>query len=126
MVVDDEPDIVYLVEKMLIKEGFDVTHAYSGEEALEKLKTTKPDLILLDVMMPGISGWEASKKIKEDQETSSIPIAMLTVKSAEEDMEKSFQYGLCDAHIPKPIIRKKMLSTVRWLLENVPKAGVKE
>ncbi len=126
MVVDDEPDIVYLVEKMLTKEGYDVMHADSGEQALEKLKTTKPDLMLLDVMMPGISGWETSKKIKEDPETSSIPIAMLTVKSTEEDMEKSFSYARCDAHIPKPIIRKKMFSTIRWLLENVPKAGVKK
>ncbi len=126
MIIDDEPDIVYLVEKMLKKEGFDVMHAYSGEEGLKKLENTKPDLILLDVMMPGINGWETSKKIKENPESSSIPIAMLTVKSTEEDMEKSFQYAHCDAHIAKPIIRKKMLSTVRWLLENVPKTGVKE
>ena len=119
MVVDDEPDIVYLVEKMLKKEGYDTIHAYNGEEALMKLENAKPDLILLDVMMPGISGWETSKKIKENPETSSIPIAMLTVKSTDEDMEKSFQYAHCDAHISKPIIREKMLSTVKWLLKNV-------
>jgi CheY-like chemotaxis protein len=126
MVIDDEPDIVFLVEKMLKKEGYDVMHAYSGEEGLKKLEKVKPDLILLDVMMPGINGWETSKKIKENPKLRSIPIAILSVKSTDEDMEQSFQFGHSDAHIPKPIIRKKMLSTVKWLLENVPKAGVKE
>lgn len=121
MVVDDEPDIVYLVSKMLKKEGFDVMEAYNGEEALEKIGEKKPDLILLDVMMPGIDGWETSKKIKSNPEHSLIPIAMLTVKSGEEDMEKSFKYALCDAHIPKPIIKEKMLNTIRWLLLNIPK-----
>lgn len=122
MVVDDEPDIVYLVSKMLKKEGHEIVEAYSGREALEKLKTTRPDLILLDVMMPGINGWEVSKKIKSDPEYRSIPVAMLTIKSSEEDMEKSFMYARCDAHIGKPIIREKMLNTVRWLLENLPKS----
>ncbi len=121
MVVDDEPDIVYLVSKMLKKEGFDVIATNSGDEALEKLKEFTPDLILLDVMMPGINGWEAAKKIKEDPKLKSIPIAMLTVKSSEEDVEKSFAFGGSNAHIPKPIEREKMINTVRWLLENFPK-----
>jgi CheY-like chemotaxis protein len=126
MVVDDEPDIVYLVTKMLKKEGHDVIEAYSGKQALEKLKTNRPDLILLDVMMPGINGWEVSRKIKNDPEYRSIPVAMLTIKSSEEDMEKSFMYANCDAHISKPIIREKMLNTVRWLFENLPKEEAKE
>jgi len=123
MVVDDEPDIVYLVSKMLKKEGFEVAGATSGEDALEKIDSIDPDLILLDVMMPGISGWETSKQIKQNPKYSSVPIAMLTVKSSEEDMERSFQFASCDAHIPKPIIRKKMMSTVQWLLKNAPKTG---
>jgi CheY-like chemotaxis protein len=121
MIVDDEPDIVYIVSKMLKKEGFDVMEAYNGEEALKKISEKKPDLILLDVMMPGINGWETSRKIKSNPEHRTIPIAMLTVKSGEEDMEKSFKYAHCDAHIPKPIIREKMLNTIRWLLLNIPK-----
>jgi CheY-like chemotaxis protein len=126
MVVDDEPDIVFLVSKMLQKEGYDVIEAYNGEEGLNKLKSSKPDLILLDVMMPGINGWDTCKQMKNDPEYSSIPIAMLTVKSAEEDMEKSFKYAQCDAHIPKPIIREKMLNTVKWLLSNVPKTEARK
>ena len=126
MVVDDEPDIVYLVSKMLKKEGYEVITAYNGKEAFDKLETERPDLMLLDVMMPGLNGWETSKKIKSDPRYSSIPIAMLTVKASEEDMEKSFKYAGSDAHISKPIIREKMLNTVRWLLENVSKGEVKK
>ncbi len=124
MVVDDEPDIVFLISKMLKKDGHEVVEAYSGGEALEKIETQRPDLMLLDVMMPGINGWELSRKIKKDPKYSTMPVAMLTVKSSEEDMEKSFRYAHCDAHIPKPIIREKLLSTVNWLLKNIPREGV--
>ncbi|HDH28063.1 MAG TPA: response regulator [Euryarchaeota archaeon] len=123
MVVDDEPDILYLVSKMLKNKGYVVVGANSGEKALEILEETDPDLIILDVMMPGISGWETSKRIKQNPRFSSVPIAMLTVKSSEEDMEKSFQFAHCNAHISKPIIREKMMSTVQWLLKNAPKNG---
>ena len=123
MVVDDEADILYLVSKMLSNEGYEVIGANSGEEALEILEKTDPDLILLDVMMPGISGWETSKQIKQNPRFGSVPIAMLTVKSTVEDRERSFQFAQSDAHIPKPIIRKKMMSTVQWLLKNAPKTG---
>jgi len=123
LVVDDEPDIVYLVSQMLRKEGYEVETAYSGDEALRRLDEIKPDLILLDVMMPGTNGWETSRKIKSDPKHRMIPIAMLTVKSSEEDMERSFKYAGCDAHIPKPIVRKRMLNTIRWLLDNLPEKG---
>lgn len=119
LVVDDEPDILYLVEKMLKKEGYQTLSAENGDEALKKLETEKVDLILLDVMMPGLNGWETAKKIKENPALKDIPVAMLTVKSSELDMERSFQYGGSDAHIPKPIVREKMLNTVKWLLKNV-------
>ncbi len=125
MVVDDEPDIVYLISKMLKKEGYNVIDAKNGDEAFAKMKSAKPDLVLLDVMMPGMNGWEVSKKMKTNPEYKSIPIAMLTVKSSTEDMEKSFSYAHCDAHIAKPLIKENMLNTIRWLLENVPnKKGV--
>lgn len=121
MVVDDEPDIVVIVGEMLRKAGYDVIEARSGRECLEKLKKEKPDLILLDVMMPDILGWDVCKKIKGDEATRSIPVAMLTVKSTDKDKETSFKYAHCDAHINKPIIREKLLSTVEWLLKNIPK-----
>ncbi|MBI5253947.1 MAG: response regulator [Euryarchaeota archaeon] len=125
MVVDDEPDIVVIVGEMLRKAGYGVIEARNGRECLEKLKKEKPDLILLDVMMPDILGWDVCKKIKEDEMTKSIPVAMLTVKSTDEDKERSFKYAHCDAHINKPIIREKLLSTVEWLLKNIPKKSLR-
>ncbi|MDI6655200.1 MAG: response regulator [Candidatus Hydrothermarchaeota archaeon] len=121
MVVDDEPDIRYLLRKMLEKEGYEVIEARDGRDCLERLKKERPDLILLDIMMPGMLGWEVSKKIKEDEKFKSIPVAMLTVRTAEEDKVKSLEESLADWHISKPIDREKLIETVKWLLETPPK-----
>ncbi|MBI5253434.1 MAG: response regulator [Euryarchaeota archaeon] len=121
MVVDDEPDIRYLLRKMLEKEGYEVTEARDGRECLEKLKKERPDLILLDIMMPGMFGWEVSKRIKEDEATKSIPVAMLTVRTSEEDKVKSLEESLADWHISKPMDREKLMETIKWLLETPPK-----
>ncbi len=116
LVVDDEPDIVFLVQKILKNGGYDVAGATSGQEALDKIKAERPDLVLLDVMMPGMDGWEACKKIKEDDDTKDIMVAMLTVKSEDEDKIQSFDYAIADWHIAKPIDRAKFSKTVEWLL----------
>lgn len=121
MVVDDEPDIRYLLREMLEREGYEVIEAGDGRECLEKLKKERPDLILLDVMLPGMLGWEVSRRIKEEEATRSIPVAMLTVRTAEEDKVKSLEESLADWHISKPMDRKKLIETVKWLLENPPK-----
>jgi two-component system alkaline phosphatase synthesis response regulator PhoP len=117
LVVDDEPDIVYVVREMLRRRGYKVVGANSGEEALRKVRTEKPDLILLDIMMPGIDGWETCKRIKEGKDTKDILVAMLTVMDSEMNKEKSFQFSGADAHITKPLIEDKILSTVEWLLK---------
>lgn len=121
LVIDDEPDIVYLVRLILEKEGYVVVEANSGTQGLEVAKNEKPDLILLDVMMPDMLGWEVSKKLKEDKALEKIPIAMLTVKSSAEDKLKSLDEASADWHIAKPIDREKLLSTVAWLLKSPPK-----
>ncbi len=118
LVVDDEPDIVYLVEKILTNEGYTVVQAFSGSEALEKVEKEKPDLVLLDVMMPGMDGWETCKKIKENEETKDVMVAMLTVKSENGDKIQSFDYAIADWHIAKPIDRTRFTRTVKWLLTN--------
>jgi two-component system alkaline phosphatase synthesis response regulator PhoP len=118
MVVDDEPDIVYIVGEMLKKNGYEVVGATSGEEALKKIRQEKPDLILLDIMMPGIDGWETCKRIKEGKDTRGILVAMLTVMDSDINKEKSFQFSGADAHITKPIIEHKILNTIEWLLKN--------
>lgn len=116
MVVDDEEDILFIVKETLSREGYTVVTAHSGPEALKRVKKEKPDLILLDVMMPELTGWETCKKIKEDKDTKDIMVTMLTVKSEDEDKVKSLDYALADWHISKPIDRAKLLRTVKWLL----------
>lgn len=118
MVVDDEPDIVYVVRSILEKAGYEVVGVNSGEEALDRLMEEKPNLVLLDVMMPGIDGWETCRRIKE--KSKHILVAMLTVMAGAADKEKSFRFSGADAHITKPIIEEKVLGTVGWLLKSKP------
>ncbi len=115
MLVDDEPDILLIERIILEKENYEVIEAKSGEDCLEKLKTEKPDMILLDVMMPGINGWETGKRIKENESTKDIPVIMVTVKGSEEDMTKSFKYSKSDGHVSKPIITEKLIQTIKWV-----------
>jgi DNA-binding response OmpR family regulator len=121
MVVDDEKDILFVLDKMLKKEGYEVILVESGEAALEMLKDTKPDLILLDVMMPGLDGWETGAKIKSGEDTKNITIAMLTAKTSDDDKIKSLEDSLADWHISKPLDRAKLIDTVKWLLGNPPR-----
>ncbi len=118
MLVDDEPDVIYLVKKLLEKEGYDVVEYYNGKDCLENVESDDPDLILLDIMMPGIDGWEVSRTLKKRDSTKDIPIVMLTVRVSEDSVEKSFEYAYADGHIGKPIITEKMLNTILWVLKN--------
>ncbi|MFV2040676.1 MAG: response regulator transcription factor [Candidatus Hydrothermarchaeales archaeon] len=116
MVVDDEADITFIIKETLTREGYDVIVANSGKDALEKIRDAAPDLVLLDVMMPDLDGWETCKQIKADEDMKDTIVTMLTVKSEDEDKVKSFDYALADWHINKPIDRKKLVKTVKWLL----------
>jgi CheY-like chemotaxis protein len=116
LVVDDESDVVELVKLALKDDGHSITGASSGKEGLDLLKKEKPDLILLDVMMPEMDGWEVCRRIKEDPETSSITVAMLTIKSRDEDKVASLEKARADWHIAKPIKIKALKQTVNWLL----------
>ncbi|MFQ5887222.1 MAG: PleD family two-component system response regulator, partial [Candidatus Hydrothermarchaeales archaeon] len=111
-----EPDIIFTTKMLLEGEGYEVVVARSGEECLDRVKEEKPDLILLDVMMPALDGWEVSKRIKEDKETRDIPIAMLTVRTSENSREKSLTYAKADAQIDKPFNIKVLLEMVKDLL----------
>jgi len=121
LVVDDEEDFLYEVKRMLELAGLDVATAESGMDALEKLKEIKPDLILLDVMMPKMTGWQTAKTIKEIDGFKDVPIAMITVKSELEDKVTSLEDSGASWHISKPIEMKKFIDTVKWLLESPPK-----
>jgi CheY-like chemotaxis protein len=115
LVVDDEPEILMLVKMMLEKHGYDTIEARNGDECLEKLKE-KPDVIVLDVMMPGDDGWEVCRKIKKDQESKDIPVILLTVRTSEKSRKKSIEYAGADAHVNKPFEMSELLETVKNLL----------
>lgn len=117
--MDDEDGVRYLISTVLKKAGHEVVTASSGEECLEILKTEKPDLILLDVMMPVLDGYDTCKLIKGNKENRSIPVAMLTVKSRDEDKLKSLEDCTADWHITKPVEKGKLVEMVNWLL-NIP------
>ena len=125
MVVDDEPEILAAVRFTLEKEGFEVVEARDGYECLQKLRYEKPDLILLDVMMPGMDGWRTRKLIKENERLRSIPVCMLTVLSKAVERRTSLDLALADAHINKPFDKKELVETVRRLLEGSTKASSK-
>ena len=116
LIVDDEDDILFILKNVLSKRGYSVKEAYSGEECLELVKKEKPDLIFMDIMMPGIDGWETAKTIKTDPKTKDIPISMLSVKSDPEDLKRSREYAGADEHLSKPVDFNLLLSTVKSLL----------
>jgi CheY-like chemotaxis protein len=117
MVVDDEPNILLIIKLLLQREGFEVITTKSGQECLDKLEEVKPDLILMDVMMPGLNGWEACKEIKENEKTKSIPVLMLTVRASEDSIEKSLDYAYADGHIKKPMTTKTLVDKINAVLE---------
>lgn len=121
MIVDDEHNVRYVVRKMLETEGYKVSEASNGNECLEKLKEEKPDLILLDIMMPDLDGWKVLEKIRSNDDLKSIPIAMLTVKSLTTDtVRRDDIEGLVD-YIVKPFTKKSLSGKVKEILETVSK-----
>ena len=115
LVVDDEKDIVELLQYNLEKENYKVNTAYSGEKCLEKVKTSHPDLILLDLMLPEIDGLEVCKILKNDPATSTIPIIMLTAKGDETDIVLGLELG-ADDYIPKPFRLRELLARIKAVL----------
>jgi DNA-binding response OmpR family regulator len=116
MVVDDDEDTTFMLRMMLKKEGYNVAEARSGEECLDKFEAVRPELIILDIMMPGTNGWEVCRRIKERELRISVPISMLSVRKDEEDIKRSLEYAHADAHIGKPVDIKELLATVERLL----------
>src|SRR6476620_9923404 len=121
LAVDDEKHIVRLVQINLQKAGYEVATANTGREALERVKEFGPDLIVMDVMMPEMDGFEALKKLKENAATREIPVIMLTAKAQDADVFRGWQSG-ADLYLTKPFNPAELLSFVKRLLasqENV-------
>jgi CheY-like chemotaxis protein len=117
MVVDDECEVADIVKKMLESEGFEVITANSGDEAIQKLEKEKPDLILLDIMMPGMDGWATLKKIKSDERFKEIPVSMLTALPLTPDDTKDKPINSIENYIVKPFSKKVLLSKVNDILD---------
>lgn len=125
LVVDDEEDILELLRYNLAKNGFNVTTAVSGEDALKIVKTKLFDMVLLDLMLPGIDGLDVCKELKKNQSTSSIPIIMLTAKGEEADIVAGLELG-ADDYVTKPFSPRVLVSRIRAVLRRRGKSVIDE
>ncbi len=115
-VVDDDYDTRTVVKTILVSSGFEVEDCESGMVALEKLKTITPELILLDIMMPGMSGYEVMVHLKQRPETQNIPVIMLTAKGEPEDLITGYKDYAVDYYIPKPFTTRQLITGVNLIL----------
>ncbi|MDP1676459.1 MAG: PAS domain S-box protein [Bacteroidota bacterium] len=116
LVVDDQIQNIELLEAYLIPEGYEIIKADSGEEALEKLSANQIDLILLDIIMPGLGGLEVIRRIRQDKKIRQLPIIIITVQSETEDRIKGIEAG-CDEFLSSPFDKTELLARVRSLLK---------
>ncbi len=125
LIVEDEQDILQLVKLYLEKEGFRTTTAVNGAEALKKVKEDKPDLIVLDLMLPELDGLEVCKRLRSVPETAMLPIIMLTAKAEESDTIIGLELG-ADDYVAKPFSPKALVARIKALLrrlERTPTEG---
>lgn len=115
LIADDEQNIVISLEFLLRREGFEVFVASDGEEALIKLRAEKPDLVLLDVMMPKMNGFDVCQAIRADPDLAGMRVLMLTAKGREAEVSKGLGLG-ADAYMTKPFSTKELVVQVRALL----------
>jgi DNA-binding response OmpR family regulator len=115
LVIDDEPELVKLLDYNLTKAGYLVLGAKDGEAGLAAARKHAPDAIILDVMMPGLDGWEVCKRLRQDPGTSAIPLLMLTAKAEEGDRVLGLELG-ADDYVSKPFGVRELLARVKALL----------
>lgn len=115
LIVDDEEDVLELIRYNLDKNGYKIVTATSGEEAITEARSKTPDLIILDLMLPGIDGLEVCRKLKSDVKTERIPIIMLTAKGEESDIVTGLELG-ADDYVTKPFSPKVLIARLRRIL----------
>ena len=120
LVVDDEPDILELTRFALSQDGFDVATAATGGEALEQLRRRRPDLVVLDLMLPDMSGKDVCRQLKADEETSNIPVMMVTARGEEVDRIIGFELG-ADDYVTKPFSIRELVLRVAAVLRRSSK-----
>ncbi|MGC8555121.1 MAG: response regulator [Candidatus Acidulodesulfobacterium sp.] len=125
LIIDDEPDLVELLKYNLAKEGYKVEFAFNGFDGLRASEVFKPDLLILDIMLPDINGYEVCKRIKRTANFSAVPIIFLSAKQEEVDKVLGFESGAED-YITKPFSVAELLARVRTILKRVPPANAAE
>jgi two-component system response regulator VicR len=123
MVVDDEPDLLEVVRLILESDGYQVVTAGSGQEALDRMEKEKPDLVLLDIIMPKMDGWEVFSRIKADPKTTDIPVIMLTAKDQRIDKLIGLHVVRVDDYITKPFGRAELLERIKRVLQEKHKVA---
>jgi two-component system alkaline phosphatase synthesis response regulator PhoP len=118
LVVDDEVYIVHILDFSLGMEGYEVVTALDGEQAIEQAHTERPDLIVLDIMMPKLDGYETCKMLKADPQTRNIPVILLSAKGRNVDQKIGFDVG-ADDYITKPFSPRKLVERINALLGQV-------
>ena len=116
LAVDDEKAIVRLVQVNLERHGYTVTTAFDGKEALEKIAIAPPDLVVCDVMMPYMDGFEVLRRLRQNPDTRSLPVIMLTAKAMDHDVYEGWRAG-ADCYLTKPFNPNELLGFIKRILE---------
>jgi two-component system, OmpR family, alkaline phosphatase synthesis response regulator PhoP len=122
LIVEDDENIQQLVGYNLAKAGFQVLHAEDGEQALAMVRRERPDLVVLDLMLPGLSGFEVCKALRRDPKTRGLPVIMLTARSEESDVTAGLDLG-ADDYITKPFSPKILISRIKSALRRIGQEG---
>ncbi|HHH47073.1 MAG TPA: response regulator [Thiotrichales bacterium] len=115
LIIDDSPTEIHVLKGMLEKNGFETLTAESGEQGIELARSEKPDLVLMDVVMPGLNGFQATRQLTRDEETRSIPVIICTTKDQETDKVWGKRQGARD-YITKPVSEKELVDKIRSTL----------
>ncbi len=116
--IEDEPDMIELTRIVLEREGFEVLGAVGGLEGLGAIKREKPDLILLDLMMPDIDGWEVYRRMKADKDVADIPVIIVTAKAQGVDKALGLHVAKVEDYLTKPFGPKELLASIQRVLTN--------
>jgi len=116
MIVEDEPDHIELIKLVLKHNNYNISSCMDGLESVDIINNTMPDLVILDIMLPGLSGFEVCRRIKQSPKTSGIPVIMISVKAEDEDKENGIKSG-ADLYLSKPFNFYDLVSNIKTLLK---------
>ena len=125
LVVEDERDVAELIRYNLGKEGYDVVVTASGTDAVKQAREARPDIVLLDIMVPHLNGWEVCRRLKQDAETRAIPVIMVTGRAEEGDKVLGFEMG-ADDYVTKPFSPRELVARVRAVMRRGRKPGERD